>query len=140
MSIWEPSQTAYVIVCARKDTEVVWNDGENADFDVITDVTTEACGAPGQFVVTSSIFKKTSGAHEFKVELVSTSCESGEKPTLSATCECADSDSCKMFLTSMENFCMYVRHVGICRRLGGLSNCNQCMYVNHHLTLSVLFV
>ena len=90
MTVSEGSRSAFVTICARNDTEVLWNDGENDDFEIHNATSSEACGARDQLVMTSSIFKRTSGAHEFKVELVSTSCETEERPTLSATCECGD--------------------------------------------------
>ena len=100
-------------ICARNDTEVLWNDGENDDFEIHNATSSEACGARDQLVMTSSIFKKTSGAHEFKVELVSTSCESGERPTLSATCECGDitsgKDSPFLFSIAMIDYLVQTR-------------------------------
>ena len=113
MVVLGSSRSAYVSVCARDDTQVVWIDAEGDDFHVINETTTESCGVGDQIVVTSSIFKRTSGAHEFKVELVSTSCESGERPTLSASCECGDitsgKDSPFLFSIAMIDYVVQTR-------------------------------
>ena len=91
----ESSRSAMVTVCSRDDTEILWNDGANEDFDIITEESHETCGATDQFVVTSLIHKRSSGAHMFEVELVSTSCTDGVKPVLSAECVCEETDVCE---------------------------------------------
>ena len=98
LTVLESSRSAMVTVCARDDTEILWNDGVNDDFEIRTKESPERCGATDQFVVTSLIHKRSSGAHTFKVELVSTSCTDGDKPMLSAECVCEDTDVCELLI------------------------------------------
>ena len=95
----ESCRTAHVSVCATSDAEILWNGGANDDFDISTvSSTAESCGAEGYFVMTSSIFKRTSGQHTFSAEIVTPACGDGEKPRLEATCTCSESDTCELIL------------------------------------------
>ena len=99
----EQSRSAHVVACARNDTTISWNHSGDDDFEEAT-FTGEQCGDVSQFIMYSTITKKSVGQTEFVATINSLECEDDPlyTPVVSnaVTCQCQDLDYCKFKMSS----------------------------------------